>query len=430
LALLQFAYRGYERVHSEVPLWDFASVYAAAQTWLHGGDPYSIDQVVQTWHDCRLFADRDVSYFATVYPPNSLAMILPFALLPAGVAMILWLAITLALVAAQFAALADLAGLRWRDHRVLILVAASLASAAFQFGILSGQLSQVAIAMSILSLWCALRRREWTGGVLLGLAAALKPQIAAPLVVYFALTRRWTAAALSIGLAGFAAVGAIVAMHLTHVDWWAGWTQSIALTQQIGGVNDYGWTGPYRDEIMDLKLLLVSFIHDPRLLKLTVEGITLLLAAVYLRVFQWTPRDDRQELLLFAGLAAISFLPIYHRVYDAALLTTAFVWALAELDGQIRYLARGILIPMALFLVPFDVTETVGRRVHLLGRLSQTAGWQSFIAPHYAWGLLLVTVAMLAALSRTRTVESIIHSARRSSATSRKAPPAPMLQGN
>jgi hypothetical protein len=116
--------------------------------------------------------------------------------------MLLWLALMLGLLVLQFAALVDLAELRLRDARVLILVGASLASAPFQFGILSGQLSLPAISLCIIAFWCASRNREALAGILLGLACALKPQIGVAFVAYYVLTRRWAVSGLAIGRAG------------------------------------------------------------------------------------------------------------------------------------------------------------------------------------------------------------------------------------
>jgi hypothetical protein len=399
-ALAQFGVRGLERVRSEVPLWDFASVFAASRAWIHRQNPYDLPVVLTTWHQAGIYSDRDVSYFATVYPPNSLAMLIPFALLPATIAMWAWLALTLALVVLQFAALADLAGLPLRDPRTLILFAASLASAPFQFAILSGQLSMPAISLGIIAVWCAARDRRLLAGVILGLACAIKPQIGAPFVAYYLLSRRWSVAGIAILISGIIAGGALIAMHLAHIDWYTGWKQSIALTTRIGGVNDYGWAGDFRDEIMDLKMLLVSLVHDPRMLRIAVEAISAILAIWYLRVFRSKSLQGRDQLLMLAGLAAVSLLPIYHRVYDAALLTTALAWALAELDGPRRRISIVLLIPMAVFLIPYDFTATLGHHLHRLADLAAKSWWQTWIAPHYAWGLLLLTIAILVAMGR------------------------------
>jgi hypothetical protein len=320
--------------------------------------------------------------------------------------MMAWLLITVALLALQFAALADLSGLSWRDPRAWILVAAAFAAAPLQFGILSGQLSLPAVSLCVLAFWCVARQRETLAGVLLGLACAVKVQIAAPFVIYYLLRRRWSVANTAILTAAAIGTTALAAIQLTHPTWVGDWMRCVAASSQAGGVNDYSWSGPFRDEIVDLKLLLVSILPDALALRIVIECIVIGLIAWYVRYFpagggvdDGRARSDRNELLALAGLGAISLLPLYHRVYDAALLTTALAWALAELDGPRRRWAMALLVPMMLFLIPFDFMRSIGDRLPGMRTMSTTWWWQSLLAPHYAWGLLALTIGLLATMS-------------------------------
>ena len=404
VAIAQLGFRGMQRVRSEIPLWDFASVYAAARTWTRGGDPYDRSAVLKTWQEAGAFANRDASYFATVYPPSSLLIVAPLGLLSAPAAMCVWLVVTSALLVLQLSVLAELAGLSWKDSRSLIFLGASLLSAPLQFGILSGQLSMPAISLCAIALYYVNQNREVTAGVLLGVACALKPQIGAPFFVYYFACRQWKVAIPLLLFGGGIGLTSIIAMHASNIHWLGGWTQSVAATQQRGAVNDYGWTNDFRDEIVDLRILLVSFIHNLRVLQITIGFVTLMLIGWYCWIVAQARslinHRTKHQLLLVAAVCAISLLPIYHRVYDVTLLTLAFAWAMAELDGVRQKMARSLMIPMALFLIPFDIVEAVGRRIHKLGMLTHSAGWQTFIAPHYAWGLAAVTIMLLWILTR------------------------------
>src|SRR5678810_322181 len=66
LAALQLGFRGMQRMRSDIPMWDFASVYASARTWVHGGDPYDMARVADTWRHAGAFANRSVSTWALV----------------------------------------------------------------------------------------------------------------------------------------------------------------------------------------------------------------------------------------------------------------------------------------------------------------------------------------------------------------------------
>jgi hypothetical protein len=407
VALLQLGFRGMQRARHDIPLWDFASVHSAVRTWIHGGDPYDLSAVVATWREAKIFTGRDASYFATVYPPTSLLLIVPLALLPAGVAMWLWLLLTLVLLAIQFAALMDMARLSWRDSRGLLLVGAALVSAPFQFGILAGQLSIPAISLCIIAFWCAGNRKERLAGVILGLASALKPQLGGPLIIYYLVQKRQSIAGPAVVCGTMILLIAVAAMRISHIGWIAGWTHSIALTTQPGNVNDYGRAAPFRDEIVDLKMLVVSLIDDSRALRAAIGLIELALVAWYVRSFlkreKW---NERIELVALAGFSGLILLPIYHRVYDMALLSTALAWALAELDGPARRRAIGLLIPMAVFLIPFDIVKSVGTRFHQLGEISRTGWWQAMFAPHYAWGLLALTIGLIWVMGRPSRSDS------------------------
>jgi hypothetical protein len=395
LAVAQLGFRGRQRMQNDLPLWDFLSVYSATRTWIQGGDPYDLPRVVETWRATGVYTDRDVSYWATVYPPNSLVMMAPLAMMPPVMAMLVWLAIMLVLIGLQFAALAQLVGTEKLGGKWLILVGAALFSAPFQFGILSGQLSMPAISLVAITFWCVARQRHLLGGILLGIACAIKPQVAGPFVIYYLITRRWKLSIAAMITGGAVLAIALVAMQLTHIPWLAGWTRSIQDTGRIGDVNDYGWANRFRDEIIDLKIILVSFISNPTLLRGAIGAITLgflaWLVAVFPRGRAWSVS---RETLALAGLSAIILLPIYHRVYDGALLATALAWALAELRGRWRGYSVAMLIAMLPFLVPFDIVKSVGTRKPAVAQMAESWWWESFFAPHYALGLLATTIVI------------------------------------
>jgi hypothetical protein len=406
MGCLQLGFRGMQRVRVDVPAWDFASVYAAARTWMHGGDPYDLPSVVQTWREAGAFSHRDVSYFATVYPPSSLVTLMPLAALRAGPAMVLWMALCLALLAMQFAALIDMAQIRRGDGGRLLLWGAALASAPLQFGLLSGQLSMPAISLCILAFWCAGRERDGLAGALLGLACAVKPQMAAPFVMYYLVLRRLKIAGVASLVAAAIWAVAIGAMSVSHVHWVAGWSQSVAATTRLGGVNDYGWTNRFRDEIIDLKMLLIGVFHNPLALRAAVGGVTIVLLACYVGGFaRRRPATSRDQLLALAALSALCLLPVYHRVYDAAIFTTALAWGLAELDGPRRGAAGAVLVAMTVFLIPFDSVKSLGSRLHRLSALGQSWWWQTLVVPHYAWGVLATAIVLLAVMACRRTDE-------------------------
>ena len=317
-----------------------------------------------------------------------------------------------------------MARLRLNDGRALILVGGALLTGAMQFGIISGQLSMPAISLCFIAFWLAEKgdrpllpeRPEGCcaqkgpvpffrlAGILLGLACVIKPQVAGPFVLYYLMLRRFKLATWAIVVGGGITAVSLAAMRISHIDWWHGWQHSVNLTMAVGDVNDYGWAGKFRDEIVDLKILIVSMIHNPVAQRIVVWAIVALLLGWYVRSFPRGEkrRDSRTELLALAVLSAIELLPVYHRVYDVSLLALALAWALAALDGppRRRKFAVAALIPMCVFLIPFGAVRTFGRRLPAIVAMSQSGWWQSTVTLHYAWALLALTIILLAALRR------------------------------
>jgi len=411
-AFAQFGVRAL-RHRDDIPLWDFASVWSASRTWLHAGDPYDVDAVRATWRQSAGPAAGNIGFWSSVYPPTSLTMLAPVALLPPRLVLAIWFTGILALLTVQFAVLLDMAGLPLsrRDPRGWLLIAGSLFSAPVQFGVLAGQPSTPAIALCIIAIWCSWRQRERLAGMLLGLACAWKPQIATPFVVYYLVLRRWRAVEPALVTFAFLAALSLAAMQLSHVDWMHGWADNVKESLAVGGVNDRAPTGPFRDEIIDLQILLASFVESGRVLRLAAACILATLLAWYVRSYPWStadgsppPREPRTrpsaELLPLAALSALSLMAVYHRVYDALVLTLALAWALAELHGPRRRFALVALGLLSVFLVPFDILSSITARLPSLADVFNSWWWAAFIEPHYAWGLLAVTLCLLWTMSR------------------------------
>ena len=137
-----------------------------------------------------------------------------------------------------------------------------------------------------------------------------------------------------------------------------------------------------------------------RTIQLAIGTVALVFTLSYFRSTWRTARTDRSELLALGTLCAISLLPIYHRVYDATILTIALAWILSELNGANWRFALTMLVPLTIFVIPFDVVGSAAKRVEFIAQISQTDWWQSVLAPHYAWGLFAGTAFLLGALGR------------------------------
>lgn len=114
---------------------------------------------------------------------------------------------------------------------------------------------------------------------------------------------------------------------------------------------------------------------------------------------------------MFAALAlssvlALSFLPVYHLVYDTGILTLVLAWIFGAAAGDLKHIVpdqRDRLtkrIAFALFLLLLLPIQSVAIRAHsyLSPQAAQPWWWNSVIAPYTSWTLLDFSALLLYAL--------------------------------
>jgi len=175
---------------------DYATYHYAAQVALEGGDPYDKAELGRS---ARREGTRGRVY-PYLYPPSFLLAVAPVSQLSLFSAYKLWFWLGEVALALAVAALA-----RWwakgDDTVLLVLVAAVALSALVPDNLLMGQANLPVMALALGGLALAQGRRlggEATGGVLIGLAIALKlsPVL---LVGWWLLRGRWRPAVIALG---------------------------------------------------------------------------------------------------------------------------------------------------------------------------------------------------------------------------------------
>jgi len=147
---------------------DFLVFHAAAQAVLEGRLSVIYDTAALTDLQNKLYAahlPRELGFRPFLYPPPWLLDLLPFGLLPVGVAVASFLALTAALCAAALRTLA----LSWPS------ILAILVAPAAAWVVIAGQNTFLSVAL-LYGGFAWLERRPWAAGVLLGLLA-YKPQV-------------------------------------------------------------------------------------------------------------------------------------------------------------------------------------------------------------------------------------------------------------
>jgi hypothetical protein len=132
-------------------LWDFGVNDASSHAWLTRHNPYNAAEVWDWWGHSNVwsrFADTIVG-LPPVAPPGAVAIFAPLAALSTTVAGILWVAISLTLIALQLFALVRLAGLPFSSARTFLLVACVLAIAPLKIAFLAGNAVVVVAAAPV-----------------------------------------------------------------------------------------------------------------------------------------------------------------------------------------------------------------------------------------------------------------------------------------
>lgn len=209
-----FAHDGSIGPRHNAPGADFMVFYAAARSYLEGNLPLLFDGARFTAHLNAMFADRlsaPLPFQPWMYPPPYLLFLLPFALLPFGLAYAAFLTGTFAGLAAAVAAVIPRHRRAAHTLSLLLCPAASAVAVAGQNGFLSAAL--------LIGGFGLLDSSPVAGGMLLG-ALTFKPQMGLMVPVALVAARRWRTLASAAATTVFLAA---VSLAVFGADIWANW---------------------------------------------------------------------------------------------------------------------------------------------------------------------------------------------------------------
>ncbi|MGD1108443.1 MAG: glycosyltransferase family 87 protein [Terracidiphilus sp.] len=344
----------FERVSPD-SMADFGSVYYGSRCLLQHSDPYQESDLLRTFQaDHKEYASapdplRRVVMFC-VNLPTLLAFVIPFALLPWGPAHLLWMFLT----AASFILAAYL---MWNLAATNAPVISGALIGLFLLGsemlLEIGNPAGIEVSLCVIAVWCFLRDRFVPAGILcLALSVAAKPHVAGLVWLYFILAggpyrkRAWQTLAVA------AVLSLPAAIWVSHVapHWMAELQANLQTASTHGSVDDPGPAGVNSQSHgaieISLQTVFSIFRDDPRF----YNPLTYLLCGPILLVWALTSlrrrfSQDRARLAL-AAIAALSMLPIYHRLHDTSLLLLAFpafamLWAKGGPNSWLALLFTG-----------------------------------------------------------------------------------------
>jgi hypothetical protein len=328
---------------------DFKSVYYGTQCLIQHQDPYKAGAPLQLYlaeGDGRQQPSSSLREVLSlqVYLPPAFLLIAPFAMLPLGVASLLWTILTaVSLFMAAFL-MWKLAG-NCAPGLSLLLICFVIANSEMLF--VFGNSAGFSLSLCMVAVWCFLERRFVLAGIVcLAVSLVVKPHDAGLVWLYFLLAggvyRRRALQTLALAVA--VSLPALLWVTRVSPHWIPELRANLLTVSTHGYLADPGptsITGRNVGMIIDLQSILSLLRDDPRF----YNPATYLICGVLL--LAWTLRTLRGHFsqpsakLALAAVTAFTLLVAYHRTADAKLLlltvpACAMLWAEG---GPMRWIA-------------------------------------------------------------------------------------------
>jgi hypothetical protein len=356
---------------------DFRAVYYGTRCLLQHRNPYKVSElehVVRDEDGERPFETVEQHQAVVLYVnlPTTFLFVAPFAILPFGIAQVLWLALLAgSIILASFLIWNLSENLSPTVSVLLICIVLANSEAIF----LGGNTAGLAVSLCLVAVWCFLQKRLVLAGVIcMAVSLAIKPHDAGFVWLYFVLAggvyRKRALQSLSVTIA--MGLSALLWISLVAPQWMQGWRTNMSAISAHGGINDPGPASivgfHHLDPVIDLQSVISVFRDDPRVynsISYLVCGTLVLLWVIATLRFRFS---RARALLALASIVPLTMLITYHRPWDAKLLlltvpACAMLWAEGGLIGWLAILltCAGIVftgdIPLALL---GGVTESLG----------------------------------------------------------------------
>ncbi len=411
LSACEFVVRGPLRFPYSANWNDLAQNYAATRLWLRGQDFARPENFASLWdEEVHATVSPGTTRTHIAPPPGTLVLLAPIAVLPWQAAKFVWPMLLVAAAGTIIWSLARLVGFTRSQPRAYGFVAFCLALAPFHTGIAGGNETILVVAFCTLGVLAASEERDIMAGVMFGAACSLKPHIGAFLLLYYLLRRRWRLLTAAAAFGVLLILIVILRMQVAGVPWAHDYFHNIQVLSANNRIDDFTSANPVRFLLINLQVVFYSFTSSATSANILALATGTLLIAIwgYLTLRE---TGNKTELLALSTIAVIGLLPVYHRLYDASILSIPACWCISELNGEMRRVARVALIIMTPFLFPgAAVLQQLARNGRIPESWLSSWWWNGVVMPHQTWFLLLLALALLCALGRkhSQTVSKII----------------------
>ncbi len=381
---------------------DLAAPYGSTRAWLQGLNPYDSRTLGTVLRRAGREADstRLGAFQPPLYPPSTFVAIAPLAWLDWPAARATFLALSLILVAWLFLAICHFAGLAPQSEAGIWLAAAIAALGPYRNALALGQLAIPSVALIVIGAERIRAGAPYAGGIALGLATVLKPQLGAPFVLFYALRGAYkpflTAAAVAVTIT----VVAIVWLAANDVEWVRSWGIVAQESMSPGSVN--APAGPLSVDLLELRPLIAALTFTSHA---GILGLCLALVGAGWLFLEGRGLHERHDHLLLSALAVLTLLPVYHRYYDAVLLVFPIAWAAATVAADAPLKARGVqvLCLCAVFFVAGAWwLQRLAHESRWASELSRSFAWNVFVLRYQNWTLVALFCALTLAVRKER----------------------------
>lgn len=396
------AYRLEQRVDFALGLSsDIRPSYLSARAWGQGVNPYRPQEQLVQWAQVRPPGEPDLPDWEftrelAVYPPPTLALLYPLTLLPWAALRIVWVIISLVLSLLAWLALIRMLEMPITGWRALLFGALWLSLGPFVTALGLANPALPAAMLCVLVVYLAAHRRWLLGGIALGLAVVIKPQMGLALLLFYVLQPRPRVWLVATGLLILLSAIGVGRLWVAHVDWMPTLHASIQAINGPGGFNDASYANyQYRWQLINLQLLLFGFLSNRALVNGLTMAIVLALGGLFM--LAWKRGGRRTDDALLASVPLIlALMPVYHRYYDAAVLVIPLGVAITLLGTRRNWHAVGILICTAPFYISGAfVLDNFQHSSYMSDRLLHSVLWNVFLLPTQTWMLLAMTLILI-----------------------------------
>lgn len=378
---------------------DFSLMYQSTVAFNHGVSPYDPSAMELLWaasggpvEEPQLAPmERGAGLF--VYPPTTFVVLAPLGVLPWPWAKAVWMGLNTVLLAWSVRTLGGLAGVT--GTRWAVFSAMALAMAPGHTAIYVGQLCVVVFAMIVRAVSLGAAGRCVGAGVMLGLACALKPQLAVPFVVYEVARRRWTTVAMAAVVVAALAGAAVTRLEQSGVPWLEQFRANVALlTTSDNG--DSSQRNVLAYQLVNLQAWLHTFSDDRALVWRWSCAVLGVMALAFAGVDRF--RVERApEFVSRSLVACLTILAVYHRAYDAVVLLLPLAWVFSAGAVSAGRASRWVVLgASACFLLP-GASLLAAVKGRLPEAVTGSVLWTTAILPHAVIAVVVMGWALIAA---------------------------------